>query len=344
MSTWGKIHGSITWHTKALSAGDAALGVWVRLLGHCAQHLTDGHIPQQVAKAVGATSPGAINALVEAGLLEVVEGGYRLHDYLEHNSSRAEIEASREASRDRKARSRSAAKSMLSRVTDAVTPTVTGRVTGRVTDAGSHGVRPFAGERERDLEQEHRHADAPVAQPALPLDGPKPAAVAAPSASAGGLVGQVFDHWRKVHKHPAAKLDGPRRAVIERALRSHGLEVVLAAIDGCARSPHHQGQNDRGQVYDGLGLILRNAEKIESFARMANAAPIGLSSGSKAPGTGVGWSGASGRLAEAPSAIVRSVETRTPEQIRLDAQAQAKAAREAMAAARAASEGGDDDE
>lgn len=104
--TWGKIHGSITWHVKALAAGDAALGVWVRLLGHCALQLTDGFVAQPVAIAVSALTPGAIDALVKAGLLEPVDGGYELHDYLEHNAARADISAAREASRSRMAKSR----------------------------------------------------------------------------------------------------------------------------------------------------------------------------------------------------------------------------------------------
>ena len=266
MSTWGKVHGSITWHAKALAAGAAALGVWVRLLGHCAQHLTDGFVAAPVALAVGSSSPGAVDALVRAGLLVVAEGGYRLHDYLEHNSSRADIEASREASRERKAKSRSTAKLMRSRVTVAVT--------GRVTDAVSPAGSPFAGEREIELEEkEHTSSpanDAPaVSTPALALEEPKTGAPAPASASAGGVVVELFRHWQRVHGHPSAKLDAPRRRAIERALKSHGVDVVRAAIDGCAKSPFHKGENDRGQVYDDLTLILRNASKIEHFASLA---------------------------------------------------------------------------
>lgn len=269
MSTWGKVHGSITWHAKALSAGDAALGVWVRLLGHCAQHLTDGFVAAPVAVAVGSSSPGAVDALVRAGLLVVAEGGYRLHDYLEHNSSRADIEASREASRERMAKTRAARKSHSNSGCTATAP-----ATNVATTRATFAERSFAGEIELDQEEERdtskRDEPAPVAQAqALALEEPKTGADAPASASAGGVVVQLFQHWQRVHGHPTAKLDAKRRRAIERALKSHGADVVRAAIDGCAKSAFHKGQNDRGQVYDDLTLILRDASKIEGFASLA---------------------------------------------------------------------------
>jgi len=265
MSLYGRVYGSITWHTKALSAGDAALGVWVRLLGHCAQQLTNGYVPAAVAAAVGASSPGAVEALARVGLLEPVEGGYQMHDYLDHNASKADIEGAREAARERKARSRSAAKTMQSRVTS--------NVTGRVTDGVSHGVSPFLDEDETKKEREEE-PPTPLAGPsedaqALALEEPKTGADAPASARAGGVVVELFKHWQRVHGHPQAKLDAKRRKAIERAVKSHGADVVRAAIDGCAKSAFHKGQNDRGAVYDDLTLILRDASKIESFAALA---------------------------------------------------------------------------
>jgi hypothetical protein len=271
MTTWGKVHGSITWHAKALAAGDAALGVWVRLLGHCAQHLTDGFIAAPVAVAVGSSSPGAIDALVRAGLLEAVDGGYQLHDYLDHNSSRADIEASREASRERMAKTRASRKSQSTSGCTATAPATNG-----ATTPATFGERSFAGEREIELEQEKetntssptREVESNDVQP-LALEEPKTGADAPASASAGGVVVELFKHWQRVHAHPQAKLDAKRRRAIERAVKSHGVDVVRAAIDGCAKSAFHKGQNERGAVYDDLTLILRDASKIESFAALA---------------------------------------------------------------------------
>lgn len=40
---------------------------------------------------------------------------------------------------------------------------------------------------------------------------------------------------------------------------------LLNAVDGCHRSPFHQGENDRGKKYDTLELIVRDAGHVQSF-------------------------------------------------------------------------------
>jgi hypothetical protein len=81
---------------------------------------------------------------------------------------------------------------------------------------------------------------------------------------------QVWEHWRQVLKHPRARLDDKRRKLIALRLKDYSVEELQAAIDGCAKSPHHMGQNDSHQVYDDIELILRDAKHVESF--MAKAA------------------------------------------------------------------------
>lgn len=78
-------------------------------------------------------------------------------------------------------------------------------------------------------------------------------------------VAEVFDHWRAVMLSPRSKLDDKRRKVIRAALKNYSVEDLKSAIDGCYCSPWHMGSNDRGQKYNGLDLILRNAEKIDQF-------------------------------------------------------------------------------
>lgn len=136
---YARIHGTITWHRKTLAVSDAALGVWVRLLGHCAEHLTDGYVPEATARAVSSRSPKAIQALLQAGFIAPTDGGYQLANYLEHNASREQIEAGRTATRNRVKRSRSATcNAVTTTVTNGVsnavrTPLVTPAVTGAVT-------------------------------------------------------------------------------------------------------------------------------------------------------------------------------------------------------------------
>lgn len=82
----------------------------------------------------------------------------------------------------------------------------------------------------------------------------------------------VFDYWVKHVKatarvHPV--LSDERRRKIRKALDSHGLEIVLMAIDGVTKSDFHMGKNARGKVYNDISLILRDAQHIEKFAEMA---------------------------------------------------------------------------
>lgn len=76
---------------------------------------------------------------------------------------------------------------------------------------------------------------------------------------------QVFEHWRVACRHPGAKPTDERRRQIAKWLPVYGVDGLQRAIDGCARSPWHQGQNDRHKRFDDLGLILRDAAHIEGF-------------------------------------------------------------------------------
>lgn len=81
---------------------------------------------------------------------------------------------------------------------------------------------------------------------------------------------RVFSHWVfMMGKRPGRVAFGPgRRKVVERALALYPEEVVLLAVDGCAASPWHAGENDRATVYTDLELILRDEQHIERFAEL----------------------------------------------------------------------------
>jgi hypothetical protein len=91
---------------KVMEAGLQARMLYIASLCHCAGELTDGFIPTvAVAKmASQADVRGAGRAaarLVAVGLWEQAPGGFRVHDYLEYNPSRADVLAERSASRER---------------------------------------------------------------------------------------------------------------------------------------------------------------------------------------------------------------------------------------------------
>lgn len=80
---------------------------------------------------------------------------------------------------------------------------------------------------------------------------------------------QVFAHWQAVMSSPRSLLDDKRRKLIRNALKTgYSVDQLKQAIDGCAKSAWHMGQNDRMTKYNGLDLILRNAEHIDKFMLM----------------------------------------------------------------------------
>lgn len=78
---------------------------------------------------------------------------------------------------------------------------------------------------------------------------------------------RVFDHWvYMLGKNAARTVLGPgRRRVIERALALYDEDTLMLAIEGCAASAWHAGQNDRGRPFNDLELILRDEPHVERF-------------------------------------------------------------------------------
>lgn len=80
------------------------------------------------------------------------------------------------------------------------------------------------------------------------------------------IIQRVFDAWREVMNHPNAKLDDKRKKALGKALDLEYTENDLQlAIRGCKNTPFNMGDNDRGEIYDDLTLILRDAKHIEQF-------------------------------------------------------------------------------
>ena len=68
-------------------------------------------------------------------------------------------------------------------------------------------------------------------------------------------------------KNAARTALGPaRRRVIDRALGLYDEDTLLLAIEGCAASAWHAGQNDRGRAFNDIELILRDESHVERFA------------------------------------------------------------------------------
>jgi hypothetical protein len=79
-------------HPRVLSLGLAAMGLHAWSISYCDHARSNGFIPMGAWPAL----PGirsAVMTLHQSGLWEVCDGGYRLHDYLDYNRSREQIDA-----------------------------------------------------------------------------------------------------------------------------------------------------------------------------------------------------------------------------------------------------------
>lgn len=79
----------------------------------------------------------------------------------------------------------------------------------------------------------------------------------------------VWDYWLSVMGSKRAVLDSKRMVLIGAAIHDYGIDGCKQAIDGCASSPFHMGQNSQQIKYNSVGLIFRNADKTEDFIARA---------------------------------------------------------------------------
>lgn len=83
-----------------------SVGVFCMALSLCGDRLTDGFVPRRALLSnIGAT-PEQIQALVDEGMLEEVDGGWLIHDYAEHNRTREQVLHARVDAKERKSKSR----------------------------------------------------------------------------------------------------------------------------------------------------------------------------------------------------------------------------------------------
>lgn len=101
--TWFRVDDTLAFHQKTVKAGNASMGLWVRAGSWCAQQLTDGHVPAEIANQLG-TAP-QIARLVAVRLWVEVDGGYQFHEWTDGSAqrqpTRAEVEDRREKQRNR---------------------------------------------------------------------------------------------------------------------------------------------------------------------------------------------------------------------------------------------------
>ena len=129
---WVKLDDRFPDHPKPVSVGPLGMAMQVAALCYCNTHLTDGFIQfnavrkllswefsppgEDVVYTIGITSGMSgqdvdwqliAGWLVDAGMWEMVEGGYKIHDYLDYQPSRDEVLEERSKAQERMKRVRS---------------------------------------------------------------------------------------------------------------------------------------------------------------------------------------------------------------------------------------------
>ena len=113
--------------------------------------------------------------------------------------------------------------------------------------------------------------------PLFPVESAEARTVRVLPTAAADEVQRVFECWQRVTGHARARLDMARRRVILARLGDGYTRADLElAIYGCRLSAHHQGDNDRGEVYDALTLILRDADHVDRFIAIAERVAQGM--------------------------------------------------------------------
>ena len=93
--SWVKIDDQLPRHPKVIGLPVSGKWAFIEALCYCAQYLTDGVFPSSILAARD------LAVLREAGLIEPRGEGWLVHDYLDYNPTRTDVEGSREQARER---------------------------------------------------------------------------------------------------------------------------------------------------------------------------------------------------------------------------------------------------
>lgn len=95
-------------HPKVAGLSDKSFRLHISVLCRCGRFLTDGEASKGLLVSVRyGSNAAAIKELLDAGLWEREGEGYRVHDYLVYNPSKAQVQAKRDAAKERMVRVRS---------------------------------------------------------------------------------------------------------------------------------------------------------------------------------------------------------------------------------------------
>ena len=108
--TWLKLDDKFPEHRKIRRLNDGAYRLHTTAMAACSKDETDGLVTMADLDEMTHSTrlQKYVPALVEAGLWDVVPGGWMIHDFLDYNPSHADLNAKRDADRQRQQRLRDA--------------------------------------------------------------------------------------------------------------------------------------------------------------------------------------------------------------------------------------------
>jgi|GEM_PF-1853732 len=257
--TWVKLDDGFFSSPAALSIGKDAKILHVAGLCYCGGNLTDGAIPAGALPILGAqtgvsATRKATAELVTADLWRKTEGGFEIVDYLEANSSAADVQAKRHAAKERMKQSRQEKRSQNVRankvrssreVREPDTDTDTDNVAGS-------DLKPQASGGEASPRGASRPASAtrPNPEPTTVLDGPSskkteplipptpssPTTIPAPTPTrSDGQVYAMVDAYAKAKGVRPTDVSSKDRNQAFNVFKSLPAGFTADEVDGCTR-------------------------------------------------------------------------------------------------------------
>jgi hypothetical protein len=103
---WARLDDMLPVHPKIRALSDSAFRLYISAICWSSLHRTDGRVPADQLRFVSDVRRSQVcaNQLVQAGLWETADGGWRIHDYLEYQPSAEQVTRERELKRRRQER------------------------------------------------------------------------------------------------------------------------------------------------------------------------------------------------------------------------------------------------
>jgi hypothetical protein len=233
---WGRVDDQHYRHEKVGELDDdlrkGCIALFWLAISWCNDRLTDGRVPAGIVRTLGADSAEA-DELVRVGLWERDGRGYRVHDFLDFNKSRAQVEADR-----------------IQR-TEAGRLGAKARWSGGAPSVSSSGSASDSSDEPTD--EPDGGSDAPVPRIPYPVT-PVPAAIARDGLT--NIDDEATTFLEGVTGRSLRTAGEKQLAEFDRQIGDHGLARVIAAYQRIAKSlPSTPPPTARQLVWGGMKVL-----------------------------------------------------------------------------------------